>query len=282
MRRCGDWIRELDPSLIIQFAPDHYNGFFYDLMPSFCIGAKAEAVGDWAGLCGQLNVPGDIALRAVEAVREADVDLSISFDMRVDHGFVQFLQMTLGSLEEYPLLPVMLNCVAPPMPSFRRARMLGEALGNFAKDLGGNVLFVGSGGLSHDPPLPTWEGANEAQRAFMLRGRNPSPDQRKAREERVRNAAECYAGGEGGALAPSEAWDRAVIAMFERRDLEQFDSWQDDEVTAVGGIGGHEVKNWVAAFAALSTACPEYRTTVDYQEIVPEWMTGMAIVRASA
>lgn len=25
----------------------HFNGFFYDLMPSFCVGIRATAAGDW-------------------------------------------------------------------------------------------------------------------------------------------------------------------------------------------------------------------------------------------
>ena len=35
----GNFVKEFSPDYIIQFAPDHFNGFFYDLMPSFCVGA---------------------------------------------------------------------------------------------------------------------------------------------------------------------------------------------------------------------------------------------------
>lgn len=31
-------IAEFDPELVVLFAPDHYNGFFYDVMPPFCLG----------------------------------------------------------------------------------------------------------------------------------------------------------------------------------------------------------------------------------------------------
>ena len=39
-------VKAYDPTLIITFGPDHFNGFFYDLMPSFCVGIRATAAGD--------------------------------------------------------------------------------------------------------------------------------------------------------------------------------------------------------------------------------------------
>jgi len=281
MRDVGEWIRAFNPDIVIQFAPDHYNGFFYDVMPSFCIGTSAFAIGDWQGLKGSLNVPTEVALQAVEAVRDADVDVSVSFDMQVDHGFGQFLQMTLGSLIEFPLIPIMINCAAPPMPSFRRSRLLGQAIGRFAKAQGKRALFVGSGGLSHDPPMPVWENADEPQRNFLLRGRNPSAEQRRARENRVRNAALLHSGGHDNVIAPSANWDRRVIELLRDRDLERFDDWQDSDVTRCGGAGGHEIRTWIAAFAAMAEVSPDYEADVRYHEVVAKWLTGMAVVRGS-
>jgi 2,3-dihydroxyphenylpropionate 1,2-dioxygenase len=36
------FIADFAPELVVIFGPDHYNGFFYDMMPAFCIGAAAE------------------------------------------------------------------------------------------------------------------------------------------------------------------------------------------------------------------------------------------------
>lgn len=30
-------ISAFEPELVVLFAPDHYNGFFYDVMPPFCL-----------------------------------------------------------------------------------------------------------------------------------------------------------------------------------------------------------------------------------------------------
>lgn len=32
--------KDFDPQLVVTFAPDHYNGFFYDTMPPFCVGLR--------------------------------------------------------------------------------------------------------------------------------------------------------------------------------------------------------------------------------------------------
>ena len=38
-------IAAFSPELVVLFAPDHYNGFFYDVMPPFCLGVGATAIG---------------------------------------------------------------------------------------------------------------------------------------------------------------------------------------------------------------------------------------------
>src|SRR5713226_3821933 len=84
----GD-LQRFDPEVIFLFAPDHYNGFFYDLMPPFCIGTAAESIGDFGSAKGSLFVPADIAAACAAAVLEDDVDCAVSYRMQVDHGFAQ-------------------------------------------------------------------------------------------------------------------------------------------------------------------------------------------------
>ena len=50
-------------------------------------------------------------------------------------------------------------------------------------------------------------------------------------------------------------------------------------VTREGGCGGHEVRTWLAAFAA-QRAVGRYTVDLSHYEIVRPWMTGMAIMRA--
>src|SRR5574343_591439 len=55
-------VEAFDPELIVVFAPDHYNGLFYDLMPPFVIATAAESVADYQTLPGPLSIPRDLAL----------------------------------------------------------------------------------------------------------------------------------------------------------------------------------------------------------------------------
>src|SRR5690242_13433531 len=82
------FVHGYDPELVVTFSPDHYNGFFYKLMPPFCVGTEATGVGDFGTQSGALTVAGDIATDLASAVLNADVDIAISASMEVDHGTV--------------------------------------------------------------------------------------------------------------------------------------------------------------------------------------------------
>src|SRR3954453_17000922 len=176
------WTRDYNPDYIIQFAPDHFNGFFYDLMPAFCIGAGAVSLGDWGGASGPLDVPEATALALVDHVRAEDFDVAVSYRMPVDHGFVQMWEAILGDFKSVPILPIFVNAAAPPIPTYRRARQLGESVGRFALQSGKRVLFAASGGLSHDPPLPSIKDAPPELRERLIDGRHPSAEAKAARE----------------------------------------------------------------------------------------------------
>ena len=146
-------VQAFDPEVIFLFAPDHYNGFFLDAMPQFCIGTAAVSVGDYASSAGPLRVPRSLAEACAAHVVGRDIDLAVSYRMQVDHGFAQPLEELTGSLERYPVIPLFINAVAPPLVSFRRAREFGEAVGAFAAGLDKRVLFLGSGGMTVRVPF---------------------------------------------------------------------------------------------------------------------------------
>ena len=50
------FVRQFDPELVVLYAPDHYNGFFYKQMPPFCLAAHAHSVGDFGSRAGPLSV----------------------------------------------------------------------------------------------------------------------------------------------------------------------------------------------------------------------------------
>src|SRR6478609_3410862 len=100
------FVREYDPDLIINFGPDHYNGFFYNLMPAFCIGYEAVSIGDYGSQAGPLNVPTDTAKQLTEFVLNQGVDTAVSLRMEVDHGAVQPLELMYGDIAAKPVIPI--------------------------------------------------------------------------------------------------------------------------------------------------------------------------------
>ena len=276
-----DWVKAYDPELIAVFYPDHFNGFFYRAMPSFCIATRAEGGIDWDIEPGPLDVPADIALRCIEAVREAGIDVALSHRMRVDHGVTIPLRRFGGGLAARPTLPIMVNCNAPPLPSFRRVRLFGEAVGRCLAGLGKRVLVIGSGGLSHDPPNARLATSPEHMTERLIEGGGLTKQDYDARQARIIAAAHELAAGGQPCLAPDADWDREFMDRMVAGDLERYDDAADEDITTVGGFGAHEVRAWTAAIAAMRAIGP-VRTEIDCYHAIPEWLTGMGIIRAVA
>ena len=179
------FVRQFDPELVVLYAPDHYNGFFYKQMPPFCLAAEAHSVGDFSAGAGPLLVDTVAAKALAQGVRDRGVDLTISARMTVDHGFVQPLEVLFGGIDRVPVVPVFVNGVATPLGPVGRIRALGTAIGQASSELGKRVLFLASGGLSHDPPVPVLEGAPPRVAGALIEGHPPTPEQRARGEQRV-------------------------------------------------------------------------------------------------
>jgi 2,3-dihydroxyphenylpropionate 1,2-dioxygenase len=272
-------VADFDPELVVVFAPDHYNGFFYDVMPPFCIGASASAIGDFKSLAGPLAVPADTALELAEAVLASDVDVAVSYRMHVDHGCAQALDLLTGGLDRYPVVPVFINSVAAPMASCRRARLLGEALGRALARSNQRVLVIGSGGISHEPPVPELAGASDEVAERLIAGRNPSAQSRAAREARTVAAARAFASGDSRLHPLNPEWDRAFLKLLEEGELTALDGLTDNAITRDAGKSAHEIRTWVAAFGVLNAFGP-YRATLDYYRPIPEWIAGFGAMHA--
>ncbi|MQT46167.1 3-carboxyethylcatechol 2,3-dioxygenase [Pseudomonas helleri] len=273
-------IAQFNPELVILFAPDHYNGFFYDVMPSFCIGIAAEAVGDFGSAAGVISVPTDLAEQCANAVLSEGVDAAVSYRMQVDHGFAQPLELLLGGLDRYPTIPVFINCVAKPLPSFNRVRLLGEAIGKFAQGLNKRVLLLGSGGLSHQPPVPELSTANPLLKDRLLgSGRYLPAGERDARTQRVIDAAHRFVEDQETLHPLNPKWDKYFLDILQSGHIKELDTQGNDELSELAGKSTHEVKAWVAAFAALSAYGP-YQTSHRYYRPIPEWITGFGALSA--
>lgn len=273
-------VEAFDPELIVVFAPDHYNGLFYDLMPPFVIATAADSVGDYQTMSGPLSVDKDLALEMARFILDSDIDIAISHRLQVDHGCTQTLEEMTGSLTRYPVIPIIINSVAPPFGPYRRVRKLGEAVGKFIAKLNKRVLILGTGGLSHEPPVPLLAGANEDISSFLIAGRNPTPEFRAARQARTLATGLVFGKPECELTPLNPEWDQNFMDLLIRGQLDKVDAFDIEEISKAAGRSTHEIRTWVAAFAALAASGP-YNAHQDYYRPINEWIAGYGVVSAA-
>lgn len=273
------FIRDFDPELVVLYAPDHYNGFFYKEMPPFCLATEAHAVGDFGSQSGPLSVDTAAANSLAQGVLDRGVDLTISARMTVDHGFAQPLEVLFGGIDRVPVVPVFVNGVATPLGPVGRVRALGTALGEAAAELDKRVLFLASGGLSHDPPVPVLEGAPPRVADALIEGLPPTPEQRAKGEQRVVQAGRDYVAGSTAMVPINPSWDNRLLDHLAHGELAEFDSWTVEGMAKEGGGSAHEVRTWIAAYASLAATGP-YEMTSRFYEAIPAWIAGFAVTTA--
>lgn len=278
------FVQDYDPDVVINFAPDHYNGFFYDIMPPACIGYAATAVGDFGTEAGPLNVSRELSERIAQHVLNDGLDIAVSLTMQVDHGAVQPLEILFGGLNTPTVVPVFLNSVAPPFSPLRRIRLLGESIAGFALTQLSDrrVLLVGSGGLSHEPPVPQLATAQgDTLNAILGAGRNLSDSGREARQTRVIDAARRFAAGDSDLKELAPEWDRRLLELLRDGDFDVIDSWSPDEMTQIAGNSSHEVRTWIAAYAAMKTA-GGYEVRHSFYRPIREYIAGFGVTTVAA
>lgn len=246
-------IKAFDPELIVLLGPDHYNGFFNELMPPFCIGTQATAVGDYLSPAGDLNVPEEQAVALANYLMDQNFDMAVSRRMQVDHGFSQALQFIWGDdMKTPPVIPIFMNAVAQPgIARMGRCKALGEAIGRFLDTLGLRTLLIGSGGLSHEPPVPTLAHPDPAVRERITIKRTPTESEKVAKTERVKSAGMALANGDNWMKPLNPAWDLRWMDAMASGNLDELCRMSEASIGKDAGNSAHESKTWLIARAAL-------------------------------
>lgn len=271
-------VNKFNPDLVLVFTPDHFNGFFYDLMPQFCVGYTAESLGDYKTTAGPLDVPDELAEELAQFIIDRGIDVAISREMVIDHGGAQPVELMFGELTAKPVIPIFVNGVARPFSPMQRIRQLGEAVGEWATAQDKRVLMIASGGLSHDPPLPRWAEATDVQKDFLLHG-HPDEADRHAREARVIAAGQSNTNGTG-IIDINPEWDRKFMADCAAAEPTRFDAYDADTMDEEAGHSSHEVRTWVAAFSALAAANGSFDVEYEFYRPIPEFVAGFGLMLA--
>ncbi len=278
--KAREQVLAFDPELVVLVAPDHYNGFFNELMPPFCIGTQARSVGDYLTPAGDLNVDERVAVDLADRLMDEDFDIALSRRMQVDHGFAQTLQMMWGNLDTPPVVPVFMNAVAMPgIPRLRRCRALGQAIGRFLRDEPRRTLLIGSGGLSHEPPVPTLADPDPAVRERITLRQNPTQADRDAKTQRVMAAGMALASGSSAMKPLNPAWDQQWMDALagDSAALDRLCALSEASIAQEGGRSAHESKSWLVARSALPGQGAPTCTLRHYQ-CIPEYIAGFGIL----
>lgn len=149
-------IRNTDPDVIVIVASDHFHQYFYNNMPQFLIGRMTSYEGTFYNEVREFDLPRvelggnrQLATDMIEAGFDHGFDFAFSDEMRLDHACVVPSLITQPSLE-IPVVPVLTNCGAPPIPSGQRFIDLGAALRSAIQSSSAaeRVAVVVSGNLS--------------------------------------------------------------------------------------------------------------------------------------
>jgi protocatechuate 4,5-dioxygenase, beta chain len=156
-QRSKEWLRKVDPDVIILVYNDHASAFSLEIIPTFALGCAAQfpiADEGW----GPRPVPvvkghPELAAHIAQSVILDEFDLTIVNRMDVDHGLTVPLSLMYGQPKEWPcpVIPLAVNVVQYPPPTGRRCYHLGRAIRkaveSFDQDL--KVVVFGTGGMSH-------------------------------------------------------------------------------------------------------------------------------------
>ncbi|KAA9133700.1 3-carboxyethylcatechol 2,3-dioxygenase [Microbacterium caowuchunii] len=272
------FVDEFDPEVVVVFGPDHFNGQLYSNISPWVVGAQAEGVGDYGTTEGPIPVDSEIARELHARVLEQGIEIGRSERMKVDHGVMQPVNFLFGLELSRPIVPVFVNSLGHPLTPMYRVREMGEAFGKAAQAMDKRVLFMASGGISHDPPIPRWEGAPGTLMERLI-DYAPTREERLARENAIVTSIQKIADGEGSSDPLNEEWDTLLLDTFRSGDLSPVDAWDNGWFLAEGGSAAHEMRSWIAAYAALSTA-GAYEFPVDRYWAVRGWAAGFAVQAA--
>jgi hypothetical protein len=147
------WLARRKPDALVFFYNDHLTSFFFDLYPTFALGASPvfPIADEGAGVRKLPPIKGHPAL-AAHLVND-EFDIAVFQDRPLDHGVNSPLTLLWPHEPDWPgaLVPIQVNVLQYPLPTALRCYKLGlsirRAIESFPGDL--DVAVVGTGGLSH-------------------------------------------------------------------------------------------------------------------------------------
>jgi aromatic ring-opening dioxygenase catalytic subunit (LigB family) len=150
---------------LVVVSSEHFANFFMDNMPTFTIGMADVYEGpiedpDWLKIQHtEIPANADLSRRLINEVMET-VDVGYAQEWKFDHGMSVPLHFLTPDYD-IPVVPVNINCQAPPFSPPHRSWELGKALRRAIDKAPEKIALIGTGGTSHWPCTPDSGKINE-------------------------------------------------------------------------------------------------------------------------
>jgi protocatechuate 4,5-dioxygenase, beta chain len=151
------WAANEPPDVVILIYNDHASAFDPAIVPTFALGCADEFPPADEGY-GPRPVPvvrghADLAAHLAESLILDEFDLTLMYEMAVDHGLTVPLSLVYGQPIDWPtrVIPFAVNVVQYPPPTGNRCFSLGKAIRraveSYPEDI--SVQVWSTGGMSH-------------------------------------------------------------------------------------------------------------------------------------
>lgn len=258
------------PDVVLIFGSNHFRGFWLDLIPAFTLGVgECISSGESGTPKGPQRVDVEFARHlANELIEGGRFDLAYSARLQIDHGQSHAIQYLLDGID-VPIVPLVVNVFAPPLPTFKRceevAKALRDAVASYPADT--RVVVIASGGLSHRLPWPDWRDPHGEDEDFMVQawldGRENWSDYDVRRRQIIRAA--------DAAITPE--FDDRILDLFANGKASELAEFTTQQIEDEAGNGAQELRTWLM-MAAMLDYVPGERLAY---EAIPEWLTGMGV-----
>lgn len=149
-------LRQAKPDVLVTIGNDHLHQFFMDNMPAFMIGKMETYNGTFYDEIREFGlpthrIPGDVELSdaIMEGAFDRGIDFAYSNELTIDHSIIVPLMFVRPEMD-IPIVPILTNCIAPPLPRPKRFYEVGEAIRSVIESLETNkrIAVLVSGHLS--------------------------------------------------------------------------------------------------------------------------------------
>jgi protocatechuate 4,5-dioxygenase beta chain len=127
-------LAEAKPDVLVTIGNDHLHQFFMDNMPAFMIGKMDAYDGTFHDETREFGLPicrlpGDPELSdaIMEGAFDRGVDFSYSNELTIDHSIIVPMLFVRPEMD-IPIVPILTNCIAPPIPRPKRFYEVGQAI----------------------------------------------------------------------------------------------------------------------------------------------------------